>query len=89
MNSDDNIIFFGEDIFQITYDNLIELIINKSSNKEMDRKLYEYLINYIFFYSINEKEVDIMKKYLKEIEEMNKVLKNEFKIDIENALGYI
>lgn len=87
--SNDNILFFDNNIFQITYSNLIELIMSKIKIDNMNEEIYKYLINKIFFYSINEKEVDIMKKYLNEVTKINEVLKNEFKIDLKETLGYI
>ena len=79
---DDNILFFDKDIYQITYNNLVDLILSKSKIRDLNRELFEFLLNNIFFYSINKKEVDIMRKHLKEIIIINDVLNKEFKINL-------
>lgn len=88
-DENDNIIFFDKSILQITYRNFIELIMSKLKIQNINKDLYKYLINKIFFYSINGKEVDIMKKHLNEVDKINNVLKNEFEIDLKETLGYI
>ena len=85
----DNILFFDKDIYQITYNNLVDLILSKSKIQDLDRELFEFLLNNIFFYSINKKEVDIMRKHLKEIININDVLNKEFKINLMDTLDYI
>lgn len=85
----DNILFFGNDIYQMTYNDLVDLIISKSKIKDLNRELFEFLLNNVFFYSINKKEVDIMKKYLQEIIIINDVLNKEFGINLMDTLGYI
>lgn len=88
--NEDNIIIFGNEIFQITYAELSELIYRKFDNFDSaDKELYEYLINKTFFYSIDEKEVDIMRKHINEIEKINKILSEEFKLNLNNTLDYI
>lgn len=86
---DDNILFFDKDIYQITYNNLVDLILSKSKIRDLNRELFEFLLNHIFFYSINKKEVDIMRKHLKEIIIINDVLNKEFKINLMDTLDYI
>lgn len=86
---DDNILFFDKDIYQITYNNLVDLILSKSKIRDLNRELFEFLLNNIFFYSINKKEVDIMRKHLKEIIIINDVLNKEFKINLMDTLDYI
>lgn len=86
---DDNILFFDKDIYQITYNNLLDLILSKSKIRDLNRELFEFLLNNIFFYSINKKEVDIMRKHLKEIIIINDVLNKEFKINLMDTLDYI
>ncbi len=86
---DDNILFLDKDIYQITYNNLVDLILSKSKIRDLNRELFEFLLNNIFFYSINKKEVDIMRKHLKEIIIINDVLNKEFKINLMDTLDYI
>lgn len=86
---DDNILFFDKDIYQITYNNLVDLILSKSKIRDLNRELFEFLLNHIFFYSINKKEVDVMRKHLKEIIIINDVLNKEFKINLMDTLDYI
>lgn len=85
-----NILIFDDEIFQITYNDFMELICKKINNYSIENKeLYEYLINKILFYSINKKEVDIMKKHINEIEELCNILVKEFKLNLKNTLDYI
>lgn len=90
LTNEDNIIIFDNEIFQITYAELSELIYRKFNNFDSaDKELYEYLINKTFFYSIDEKEVDIMRKHINEIEKINKIFREEFKLNLNNTLDYI
>jgi hypothetical protein len=86
----DNILIFNREITQMRVDEFVDLIIKKSKiyNND-DRETYTYLINKILFYSINQKEVDIMKKYTKEISELVEILYKEFKINLTDALDCI
>ncbi len=86
----DNILVFDKEITQIRVDDFFDLIIdkNKTFNRE-SKETYSFLIAKILFYSINRKEVDLMKKYSKEISELVEILDGEFKINLEDTLGYI
>lgn len=86
----DNILVFDKEITQIRVDDFFDLIIdkNKTFNKE-SKETYSFLITKILFYSINRKEVDLMKKYSKEISELVEILDGEFKINLKDTLGYI
>jgi hypothetical protein len=86
----DNILIFNSEITQIRVDEFLDLIIGKSKIYNYDDKEnYTYLINKILFYSINQKEVDIMKKYIKEISELVEILRKEFKINLTDVLDCI
>lgn len=87
---DDNIIIFDKEITQIRVDDFLDLIINRSKIYKTDNKeIYSYLIAKILFYSIDRKEVDIVKKYKNEISELVSILNEEFKINLKNLQGYI
>lgn len=86
----ENIILFDKSINQIVYKDFIELIFSKLELKEVkDKEIYKYLINKILFFAIDEKEVDIMEKYNKELKKLNEILKKEFKLNLMDTLGYI
>lgn len=87
---EDNILIFDKEITQLRADDFFELIIRKSKIfKEDNKEIYSFLINKILFYAIDRKEVDIMKKYDKEISEMVEILQDEFKISLKNTSDYI
>lgn len=86
----DNIIIFDKEITQIRVDDFCDLIINRSEiYKSENKEIYSYLIFKILFYSINRKEVDLMKKYNDEISELARILNEEFKFNLKDLQGYI
>ena len=90
INYGDNIIIFDKEITQIRVDDFLELILNKTKTfKNLDKETYSYLIAKILFYSIDKKEVDLMKKYNNEISELAKILNDEFKFNLKDLHGYI
>lgn len=87
---EDNILFFDKEITQIRASDFFDLIINKSMFcKNENKETYSYLINKILFYSIDRKEVDIMKRYKNEISELVEILQKEFNISLNDTLDYI
>lgn len=87
---EDNILIFDKEITQLRADDFYDLIIRRGKfYKDDNKELYSFLINKILFYAIDRKEVDIMKKYDKEISEMVEILQDEFKISLKNTSDYI
>lgn len=82
LNEKDNILFFGNEITQISVSDLLNLIINNLKIEDKEFDLYEYLINKIFFYSIDKKEVDIMKKYNSIIEDLVQIIEKNFNLNL-------
>lgn len=86
----DNILIFDKEITQLRVDELYDMIINKISKCNVKNKdTYIYLINKILFYAINRKEVDLMKKYEKEINELTEILNKEFKLRFTDTSDYL
>lgn len=90
LEQNSNILIFDNEIFQITYYDFMDLIYKKIKNYTTENKeLYEFLVNKILFYSINKKEVDIMKKHLNEVEDICNIFIEEFKLNLKDTLDYI
>ena len=86
----DNILIFDKEITQLRVDELYDMIINKIPKCNVKNEdTYIYLINKILFYAINRKEVDLVKKYEKEINELTEILNKEFKLNFTDTSDYL